>query len=69
MQQEIKQEGQKKKTPRYAVSVSARTYDRLRATVRGSLAGFVEAVVTSALDNPAILSRLLAKCPRKETRA
>jgi len=69
MQQAVKQEA-KKKSQRYTISVSARTYDRMREmVVRGSLAGFVDEIVTTALDDPAILSRLLAKCPRKETRS
>jgi hypothetical protein len=66
MQQDVKQEVKKKKTQRYAISVSARTYDRLRSTVRGSLAGFVDEIVTSALADPAILARLLARCHRKD---
>lgn len=69
MQQEVKQEVKRKKTPRYAISVSAKTYDRMRAVAPGSLAEFVDDIVTSALDDPAIRARLLAQCPRKETRS
>lgn len=55
-----------RKTQRYSISVSARTYDSLRAKVSGSLAGFVDDLVETALDDPAILARLVAKCcPRK----
>lgn len=56
-----------KKTQRYSISVSSRTYDRLRAVVPGSLATFVDGVVLTALDDPEIRARLVAKCPpRKE---
>ena len=56
-----------KKTQRYSISVSSRTYDRLRTVVAGSLASFVDDIVTTALDDPAILARVVAKCrPRKE---
>ncbi len=56
-----------KKTQRYSISASSRTYDRLRAAVTGSLAGFVDDMVATALDDPAIIARLAAKCrPRKE---
>ena len=51
-----------KKTPRYSISVSVRTYDRLRMTVTGNLAGFVDEIVESALDDPEILARLVARC-------
>lgn len=68
MEQEVKQEVRKKKTSRYAISVSGRTYDRMRAVAPGSLAEFVDDIVTSALDDPAILARVMAKChPRKGT--
>lgn len=52
---------------RYSISVSSKTYDRLLATVTsGSLARFVDEIVTSALDDPAILVRVVGKCrPRK----
>lgn len=56
-----------KKTQRYSISVSSRTYDRLRMAVTGSLAAFVDDIVTTALDDPAILSRVGSRCrPRKE---
>ena len=56
-----------KKKQRYSISVSSRTYDRLRTAVTGSLAGFVDNIVATALDDPAILARLVARChPRKE---
>ena len=56
-----------KKTQRYSISVSARTYDRLRTAVTGSLAAFVDDIVVDTLDDPAILTRVVARChPRKE---
>ena len=56
-----------KKMQRYSISVSSRTYDRLRTVVGGSLASFVDNIVTTALDDPAILARVVAKChPRKQ---
>ena len=59
-----------KKTQRYSISVSARTYDRLRTVVTGSLAAFVDDIVTTTLDDPAILARVVARChPRKDANA
>ena len=56
-----------KKTQRYSISVSSRTYDRLRTAVTGSLPAFVNDIVRTALDDPAILARVVARCrPRKE---
>ena len=56
-----------KKMQRYSISVSSRTYDRLRTAVTGSLAAFVDDIVTTALNDPAILARVVAKChPRKQ---
>jgi hypothetical protein len=66
MREDVKQEDKNKKTKRYAISVSARTYDRMRSTVHSSLARFVNEIMTSALDDPAILARLAAKCDRKD---
>ena len=55
-----------KKMQRYSISVSSRTYDRLRSAVTGSLAGFVDDLVATALDDPAILARVVARCcPRR----
>lgn len=55
------------KKQRYSISVSSTTYDRLRGAVTGSLAGFVNNIVAAALDDPAILARVVAKCrPQKE---
>ena len=51
-----------KKTHRYSISVSARTYDRLRTVVDGSLAGFVDNLVLTTLDDPANLVHLVARC-------
>jgi hypothetical protein len=59
-----------KKTQRYSISVSSRTYDRLRTAVTGSVASFVDDIILKALDDPAILSRVVARChPRKEADA
>jgi len=55
-------EKKKKKTHRYSISVSAGTYDRLRNAVDESLAGFVDDLVLTALDDPTILARLLPRC-------
>lgn len=58
---------QQKKQQRYSISVASRTYDRLRAKVSGSLAGFVDDALVAALDDPVTLARLVAKCrPRKD---
>lgn len=58
------------KVQRYSISVSSRTYDRLRAKVPGSLAGFVDDALVAALDDPVTLARLVAKCrPRKDAGA
>ena len=55
-----------KKTQRYSISVSARTYDRLRTAVTGSLAAFVDDIVVTTLEDPAILARVMTRChPRK----
>lgn len=51
-----------KKKRRYSISVSAKIYDRARSAVAGSLAGFVDDIVVSALDDPTILARLMARC-------
>jgi len=53
----------KTKANRYSISVSGRTYDRLRVVVpRGRVARFVDDLVTSALDDPKITNRLVDKC-------
>jgi hypothetical protein len=52
-----------KRPPRYSVSVSAKTYARLNAVVDGSVAGFVDRIVSTALGSPVILARLVARCP------
>jgi hypothetical protein len=55
-----------KKIQRYSISVSARTYDRARAAVPDSLAGFIDDIMTATLDDPVILARVMARCrPRK----
>ena len=50
---------------RYSISVSGETYDRLRNTVQGSMAAFVDDIVLRTLDDPAILSRVVASCRQK----
>lgn len=50
-----------KKKP--SISVSRGTYQQLRSSVtETSLAKFVDGIVRSALDDPTILDRVLAKC-------
>ena len=57
-----------KKMQRYSISVSSKTYDRLRAAVNSSLARFVNDIMMTTFDDPAILARVVAKChPRKDT--
>ena len=51
---------------RYSISVSSRTYDRLRTVVTGSLTSFVDNIVTTALNDPVILARVMAKCPPRK---
>ena len=59
-----------KKTQRYSISVSSRTYDRLRTAVTGSpLATFVDGIVVTAFDDPAILSRVVARCRSRKEKA
>ena len=58
-----------KKIQRYSISVSSKTYDRIRKKVPGSLAGFVDDALASALEDPVTMARLVAKCrPRKDAR-
>lgn len=56
----------KQKPKRYSISVTARTYDRLRAsmvpTEHASLQKFVDSIIASALNDPMILERVAAKC-------
>ena len=59
-----------KKVQRYSISVSSKTYDRIRKKIPGSLAGFVDDALASALEDPVTLARLVAKCrPRKDARS
>lgn len=53
-----------KKTQRYSISVSAKTYERVRSSVEGSVAGFVDDLVSDTLDDPVILSLLVDRCRR-----
>ena len=53
----------KAKIKRYSISVCGETYERLRSTVSStSLQKFVDGILTTALDDPAILERVLGKC-------
>jgi hypothetical protein len=51
-----------KRKQRYSVSVSADVYDRAQQVVNGSLARFVDTIVETALNDPAVLSRLVSRC-------
>jgi len=52
---------------RPSISVSGRTYDRLRAArPSGGLAAYVEAIVTAALNDPAIAARVVDECRRAD---
>ncbi len=56
-----------RKLNRCSISVSGETYDRLRASVTsGSVASFVDEIVVTALDDPAIMARLVDRCRREE---
>lgn len=69
MNKEIVKEIQmpKRKTNRYSISVSGGTYDRLRITMpHGGVSGLVDDILTEALDDPAILGRLVNKCRYEE---
>lgn len=55
-----------KRSPRYSISVSGPTYDRLRGAVPyGGIANFIEGLVSSALADPIISARLLEKCDER----
>jgi hypothetical protein len=59
---------EKKKPKRYSISVSGTTYARLRTSVASaSLQKFVDGILVSALDDPTIRERLLAKCLAGDT--
>ena len=48
---------------RYAISVSGNSYARLRMAVTAtSMHKFVDGIIVSALDDPAICARVLARC-------
>lgn len=58
----------KTKGDRYSISVSGRTYGRLRAAVpHGSLASCVDEFVMDALEDPAILERIIGTCRVRPT--
>lgn len=49
-------------TKRFSISVSGATYGRLRSAVNDtSLQKFVDGIVTTALGDPTILARVVAK--------
>lgn len=51
------------KKPRYSISVSSRTYERLRAAAApGSIAGLVDEIVMNALEDPGISAELAFRC-------
>lgn len=53
----------KPKPKRYSISISGPTYDRLRSSVTStSTQKFVDGILASALDDPAILARLIERC-------
>ncbi|HSX22346.1 MAG TPA: hypothetical protein VLE97_06175 [Gaiellaceae bacterium] len=54
-----------RKMNRYSISVSGPIYDRLRTSVDGSMASFVDGIVLGALNDPAILARLVSRCRQK----
>lgn len=52
-----------KRSPRFSISVSGSTYDRLRGAVpQGGIASFIDGIVSTALADPVIAARLLEKC-------
>jgi hypothetical protein len=54
-----------KRMQRYSISVSGETYERLRSAVQGSMAAFVDEIVLAALNDPAILARVVPQCRPK----
>lgn len=58
-----------KRMQRYSISVSGETYDQLRTKVQGSLAAFVDDIVLCTLNDPAIRSRVAARCRPKPPKA
>jgi hypothetical protein len=56
-----------KKSNRYSISVSGKTYDRLRVKVpRGRVARFVDDLLETALNDPTIMRRLVDRCLRDD---
>ena len=56
-----------KKKQRFSISVSGTTYDRLRSAVPlGGVSSFVDDIVLGALDDPAILRRLIDRCRQED---
>jgi hypothetical protein len=51
-----------KKRARRSVSISGKTYGRLRHTVQGSIPAFVDGIVLTMLEDETILSRVTARC-------
>jgi hypothetical protein len=57
----------KTKGNKHSISVSGRTYDRIRAAVgRGGVAGLVDDAVASALDDPSVAAGVVARCRGEE---
>lgn len=70
LEEPLPQKGKRQKTsrpksPRYSISISGKTYGRLRGAVDGSLAFFVDDILMAALDDPTISARLLAACQQE----
>ncbi len=56
----------KSRRSRPAISVSGKTYERLRAAYPfGSLAAYVDSLIVSALDDPKTLANMVARCRPK----
>lgn len=57
----------KAKENRCSISVTGKTYERLRAAVpHGDMARVIDEIVAAALDDPAVAARLVAQCRRGE---
>ena len=55
------------RSTRPSISVTGKTYDRLRAAYpSGSLAAFVDDMIVATLKDPAACARLVALCQRSD---
>ena len=53
------------KRTRFSISVSSDMYDRLRAVVpQGRLAGLVDEIIMTTLDDPGLAARTVCRCRR-----